>query len=304
MILQNIRQKASQQHGVIGINQLEKLGATRNKINALVRQDVLIPSFGKTFVLAGSPVTPFQEISRATLMNPGRGVASHRTAAFLWDCWTPGTDENIEVILEGRSHHQRFPEVTVHSPRDSHNITPIRRHNIRTTISSRTIIDFAAVAPHALRSLAERMVFAGHITQERLIAAVAQHSKKGRAGIGEVRELLASWPFTGDIAESVLELRMQELLKNGPFAEFVSQLEIGPYRVDFAWPKWRIVLECDGWGKIDSVEYFAKAARRDSYLQLHGWLVLHFTWAEITRRPGMVLREIRQAFHHQGWRSS
>ena len=304
MILQQIRHKASLQHGAIGHHQLEKMGASRDKIKALVRQDILIPQTGKTFVLAGSAATPLQEISRATLMMPGRAIASHRTAAFLWDCWTPATDENIEIILNGRSHHQKLPHITVHSPRDSHNIAPIRRHNIRTTISSRTIIDFAAVAPHAIRSLAERMVFAGHITKERLTAAVAQHSKKGRAGIGEVRDLLANWPFTGDIAESVLELRMQELLKNGPFAAFVTQLEIGPYRVDFAWPKWRIVLECDGWGKVDSAEYVAKAARRDSYLQLNGWLVLHFTWAEITRRPGLVLREIRQAFYRQGWRSS
>ncbi|MEY3681331.1 MAG: hypothetical protein RL547_1944, partial [Actinomycetota bacterium] len=77
---------------------------------------------------------------------------------------------------------------------------------------------------------------------------------------------------------------------------FVTQWEIGPYRTDFAWIDERVVLECDGWGKVDSPKYFEKAARRDAYLQTAGWIVLHFTWGEITRRPRHVIDELTRAF--------
>ena len=89
---------------------------------------------------------------------------------------------------------------------------------------------------------------------------------------------------------------MQTLLHGTLYDHYVTQLDIGPFRVDFAWVDERIVLECDGWGKVDSPQYFEKAARRDAYLQTDGWLVLHFTWGEITRRPRRVMAEIEKAF--------
>lgn len=156
--------------------------------------------------------------------------------------------------------------------RDHHDLTPIRRRGLRVTIPTRTIID---------------------------CAAVARHSRRGRSGIGPVRRVLRDWPYSDQVAESVLELRMQTLLHGTPFDHDVTQLEIGPYRVDFAWSDERIVLECDGGAKVDSPEHFEKAARRDSFLQTQGWIVLHFTWREITRRPSHVVTEIQRAFRHR-----
>lgn len=301
MNLRSIHQIATKQHGVIGRQQLSGIGVSPKQLQTLKKKGHLIAHQGNTFLLPGSSNSLLQRITTATLADTGRGIASHRTAAFLWDCWNLAEADEIDIIVSGRSHSAATPGMTSHSPRDMHNLSPIRRLAIRTTIPSRTIIDFAAVAPYALQSMTERMLFAGHISRDRLIAAVAQHSRHGRTGIGAVRKLLAEWPYTDDVAESVLELRMQSLLVGTPFSDFVTQLEIGSYRVDFAWLSWKIVLECDGWGKVDSSAYFARAARRDSFLQSKGWLVLHFTWAEITRRPGLVLAEIRRAFITRGW---
>ena len=110
-----------------------------------------------------------------------------------------------------------------------------------------------------------------------------------------MRELLATWPYGDKIAESVLELRLQKVLHDTPYSDFVTQLEIGPFRVDCAWPHWKLILECDGWCKFTDREYVEKSWRRDSYLQSRGWIVLHFGWDEITRSPGRVLGEISRA---------
>jgi very-short-patch-repair endonuclease len=50
------------------------------------------------------------------------------------------------------------------------------------------------------------------------------------------------------------------------------QLRIGRYRVDFALPSVKVVIEADGWHHR-SPEGAAKDAARDSWLRAEGWLV-------------------------------
>lgn len=296
MDLTELHRIARGQHGAIGRHQLHDIGLTRSQIVGLVRRGVLVHSVADSYALLDHPASRRQLAAAATLAWGGRGVVSHRSAAWLWDSWDHTDDDLVDVSIGGRHHHRSSPGVTFHSPRDHHNLSPTRRDGIRVTIPTRTILDVAGVEPHMTRVTIERMLLAGYVSRDRLVAAVAQHSRRGRAGIGPVRRILHEWPYTDKVAESVLELRMQTLLHRTPFDHFVTQFEIGPYRVDFAWVDERIVLECDGWGKVDSPQYFERAARRDSFLQTAGWIVLHFTWAEITRRPRFVVTELGRAF--------
>lgn len=54
------------------------------------------------------------------------------------------------------------------------------------------------------------------------------------------------------------------------------QFPIGPYFVDFANPKAKVVIECDGAGFHDA----DKDSIRDAYLSKHGWSVYRFTGSE------------------------
>ena len=300
MDLTDLHRLAENQHGAIGRHQLRSLGITPARTRTLVNRGILVHSVGDSYALFDHPRSILHRASAATLAWGGKGVITHRTAAWLWGARDLRDDEPIDVSVGGRRHHMTSHDgVLFHTPRDHHNLTPVRRNGVRITIPTRTIIDCAALEPAATRSLIERMLLAGHVSRDRLIAAVAQHSRRGRAGIGPVRRVLRDWPYSDKVAESVLELRMQTLLHGTAFDHYVTQFEIGPFRVDFAWVDERIVLECDGWSKVDSPVYFEKAARRDSYLQTEGWIVLHFTWSEITRRPIHVVNEIRRAFEHR-----
>lgn len=297
MDLTPLHRLAATQHGAIGRHQLTELAITPARIRTLRNRGILVRSVGDSFAMLDATRTPLHLASAATLAWGGKGVVTHRTAAWLWDAWDRRDGEPIDVSIGGRGHHKLSDEgIQFHSPRDHHNLSPIRRNGLRVTIPTRTIIDCAAVEPSAVRSVIERMVLGGHVSRDRLVAAVAQHSRRGRAGIGPVRRVLHEWPYSDKVAESVLELRVQSLLHDTAFDHYVTQLEIGPFRVDFAWVDERIVLECDGWGKVDSPVYFEKAARRDAFLQTEGWIVLHFTWGEITRRPRRVITEIEKAF--------
>jgi len=285
----------SVQHGAISRRQLLAIGFGYRAINRLLTDGRLVERDGSCFVLSGSPATTEQRIILPTLATGGAGIASHRSAAHLWGAWALDDHDDVEVILPSRSGRTVLEGVTVHSPRDQANLAPIRRSGIRVTCATRTLIDFAAVSPGGLRLATERMLLDGHVRRDRLVAAVAQHSARGRRGIGPVRDLLASWPYGDKVAESVLELRLQRLLHDTPLSDYVTQLEVGPFRVDCAWPRWKVILECDGWCKYSTSEYVTRSWRRDSYLQSKGWIVLHFGWDDIMRSPGRVMADIQRA---------
>ena len=96
---------------------------------------------------------------------------------------------------------------------------------------------------------------------------------------------------------------MDRLLSHTNLPSHETQIEEGPFRIDFGWPEWKIAGEVDGWGKYDMLEQFNKQTDRDAYLQVRGWLVLHFTWRDVTRRPQTVIARLREALYSRGWRS-
>lgn len=59
------------------------------------------------------------------------------------------------------------------------------------------------------------------------------------------------------------------------------QLEIGPYRVDFAYEDAKLVIECDGHEFHKEQEQRTNDAGRDRALTLAGWTVMRFTGSEI-----------------------
>ena len=252
--------------------------------------------------LFGYEPTRLQAICAATLSVGDRGIASHITAAELWGAWNPNEDGTVHVIVDrmsgGRAHHG----VVHHRPRDINDLAPIRKEGIRVTSAPRTLFDVAAIAPHALSSVVERMLLAGHITRHRLKAAVALHSKQGRNGIVSMRRLLATWPYSDRPADSVLELRMDKVLGDSGLPPHATQIVEDPFRIDFGWPEWMVAGELDGWGKYDMLDQFERLAARDRYLQLKGWLVLHFTWRDVQHRPKYVIQELRRALWSRGWR--
>ena len=65
--------------------------------------------------------------------------------------------------------------------------------------------------------------------------------------------------------------------------------------MNFAILRERVVLECDGWTShgLDR-EQFERDRRRDGALAAGGWIVLRFTWAQITHRPSWVADAIRR----------
>ena len=290
------------QFGLVTRSQALEIGVSARQWTRLNSSGVLVPRHSQVSGLFGFPETREQKIMAATLVLGGRGIASHRSAAELWEVWTPKNREPVDIILQGRTSGRELCGVVVHRPRDHADLAPFQKRGILTTNAMRTLIDLGAIAPYAVPSVTERMLIAGNVTREHLKRAVARHSQRGRAGIGPMREILASWPYADRPADSVFELRMDRVLKAYGFPAHETQISVGRYRIDFGWGQWKVAGELDGWGKYERLAQFQKQARRDAFLQIRGWLVVHFTWHEVVRSERNVIRELEQALRSRGWK--
>ena len=99
------------------------------------------------------------------------------------------------------------------------------------------------------------------------------------------------------MCESPIEQRFFEAA--GRFFGFccgwVPQHRVGQYRLDFAWPKYRVAVECDGHRWHSSSKAQARDARRDRRLCADGWTVLRFAGREILESPLSVVHEVADA---------
>ena len=73
------------------------------------------------------------------------------------------------------------------------------------------------------------------------------------------------------------------------------QHRIGAKRYDFAWPEHRVVVETDGWQGHSGPHAFQGDRTSSNALQLAGWLVLRFTWEDLTVRARRVAATVRAA---------
>jgi very-short-patch-repair endonuclease len=64
---------------------------------------------------------------------------------------------------------------------------------------------------------------------------------------------------------------------------------------DLVWPEARLIVEVDFWRAHGTQHAFQADRTLSNAVQLAGWTILRFTYADITRRPTHVVAQLRQA---------
>ena len=119
----------------------------------------------------------------------------------------------------------------------------------------------------------------------------------GRRGSREAGTLLRS---CADRAASEAERVAIRLLRAGGIGGWVCGHWVDSKQLDIAFPSLRIAIEVDGWAWHVDVERFGRDRRRQNELELAGWMVLRFTWHDLTRRPSEVVAQVRAAVERRG----
>ena len=280
--------------GLITRWQANRYGFSDDEIDGLLRRGAWERLHSGIYRLAATPRSPLQLLFGACLGAGERAVASHRSAAWLWDLVDRAAAVPEISVPAGRS--ARLDNVAVHRSSDIGAARTRVLKGIPTTDPLRTLVDFAATAcPDELttavdRALARRLTAVPHIEDE-----LCRLGRQGRTGIRALRSNLRGRGVIGAPRPSVLESRMLRL-----FVRFhlpVPKMEVivghdGEYRLDFSYPDQRKAIEVDGYAYHSSPEQVQKDNARHNALEVEGWQFLVYTWLDVTREPRRVAAEI------------
>ncbi len=159
------------------------------------------------------------------------------------------------------------------------------------------------------------------VSQEAGVAVVDWYLQNALTTIDELRQLherMAEWPGSIGLhrvlglvdgkAESVGETRTRLMCRAHRLPPPIAQLEIHDHngrligRVDFAWPRHRVMLEFDGMVKYhrhrrpgETIEdmVMREKQREDRLRELTGWTMVRITWADLARPEATVARILR-----------
>lgn len=226
-------------------------------------------------------------------------VVSHESAARLHGLdglKLPRTTVSVPVRRSNR-----FPGVIVHQ------VTDLMPEHVRqmfllpVTSITRTIIDLAAVLPPKLLAQcldqAVRMKLTTYETVAEMLEILA---RKGKPGIVKLRKILEIRLGREFVSDSVMETRVIEIIVEAglpvPTTQFrPAWLRKVNGRVDLAYVPQEILIEADSMRFHGTPEAFQTDRTRDNLAQLSGWLVLRYTWEDVTKRPDMIVDQIREA---------
>jgi hypothetical protein len=119
-------------------------------------------------------------------------------------------------------------------------------------------------------------------------------------GLVQLRDLLTD---AGRGSQSQLEiLGLRALLAAGlPPPQLQHEIDLGSatLHVDAAWPEVKLAVEFDGAAYHSSPEDWQRDLRRDAALAALGWVVLRFSWADVTERPTFCGQQVMAAYRRR-----
>jgi len=230
-------------------------------------------------------------------------VASYRSAATLHrlDLLEPLPDGTVTVTLPANRQWKRPSDagVVFHSA----DLPPghvTRLYNLPVTTAARTVADLARTLP---------------FMDAVVVADSALHEEKAaKPELCQILDSCTRWPgvkqarrvvsFADERAGSALESAARVVFDESgldpPELQVTIHLPAHAFLVDFFWRAHRVIVEADGLAKYAADKDLIAQFQRDRLLRDAGYKVVHFTWRELLKTPGLVIARIRQAFASPG----
>lgn len=279
-------------HGLITRTVAEQLGVSEAAWYRATGHGPLEITHPGVARVAGSPITREQRILAGVWACGEGAMASHRSAAFLWGARRPDTDP-VDVIVDRRSTSARIAGVVVHHPRDLAELRAVVRRGIPTTTPMRMLLDLGAVDSAGVPSALEEILRGRAVSHRGVAQFLDRHRGRGRHGTRALHRALDANMIDGRPIDSALEKRMARLVERYSLPDVEFHAVCAGYEVDFLVTGTTVVLECDGWSTHGADrEQFEFDRERGHDLAAAGFIVMRFTWTQITRNPARVANRI------------
>jgi very-short-patch-repair endonuclease len=284
------------QHGVIHRRQALSLGLTRGAIQERLARGEWEAVLPATYRLVGCPRTWHQLVMAACLWAGPGAVASHRSAAAIYDL--PGFKPGIVEITTSR--RISAPGVIVHRCRVNARIDTTVRDGIPVMAPHRTIIDLCAVsAPERVESALDAVLVRGLGEVGFMWRQLNRLGSVGRRGVRQLRAMLSERSERLHHTGSDSETALHQLLKRAGIEGWRPQVEIVDQefraRPDVVFPEVGLIVEVDSWTWHADKQSRSKDVRRQNHLEQLGSTVLRFFREDVLHDPEYVLGEIRAA---------
>lgn len=282
---------AQSRHWVLTTADLHALGLSRSAIRNAVRVGTLHRIHPGVYAV-GRPMLAPEGLWRAATCIQAHCALSDNSAGALWAVVgaRPGP---VHVSVPTQTGRDPRPGVLVHRCDRLLPTDVTIRNGIPVTTLFRTLRDLAGPLDARALTRAVRQAERLHgIDIHRLHDAMGP-SRPGANRENRLRKVLEA--YVPGIVNDGLEELLLELCVRFEIPLPVTQLRIGNRYADFAWPDVRLVVETDDRASHDTWTARQEDRIKDRELAAYGWEVMRFTWAEVTRTPELVARDIKAA---------
>ncbi len=297
---------AERQHQLLRQSDLDRCGLNRHAVSRLVKAGVLerVRSPGILRV-RGSSASWRQRLLAAVWAGGPGAVASHRAAGALWGL-DGITKEMLEISTRSTS-GRNLRGVVIHYGRILGAGTFTTVDGIPVTNATLTLVDLASVID------ADNLEAAFDSALRQGLTAIAPSQQvltrleaEGRRGLVPFRRLLEQREEISGVTESLLEVRLIQVIRKGGLPEPTRQLKLYDEdgfigRFDCSYPEAMTVIEADSEKHHLDLKRFHEDRRRRTRAEAIGWHVPTFTYRQVTRQPSYVVRSVTNILDRSGW---
>jgi very-short-patch-repair endonuclease len=282
---------AASQQGVISRSQLLASGLSSDAIARLIRH-TLEPCLRGIYRVRGSPRTWHQQLWAVQLWAGESSVFSHRTA--WWCHGLDGLRERVIDVSTVKKSRSPKPNVVIHQT--SLNRLPTPQVNRGFKITDDAARHRSCRTPHGPLSL-EDALRKGVVDLVNLRTTLELEGGRGCPGSKVLRKLLDQRPLDYEALHSALEILLERFINESTLPPHVRQHEVMtnggiPADIDFAWPEEELGVEGEGYRWHSGRRRWQRDLDRQNALAEIGWLLLRFSYHDVTRRSQYVLQTI------------
>jgi very-short-patch-repair endonuclease len=286
-----LAQLAQRRHGAVARHEVLAHGLTPKMIEWRISVGHLVPVHPGVYLVGLGPPSPLAYEAAAILACRPRALLGASTAASHWKLPT-ARDGQIDVMVVGRG-RRPLEGVRVRA------ISELARGELRyldglpLSSPSLTLLDLAgmpgyAQLPEALNEARVQRI----VTDGDLRATLAAHPT--RRGAGALRRLLDSEQGPR-ILRSTAERKALRVMREHAIEPDGSDVQIGPYRVDFWFERERVAVEVDGYRYHGTPKRFVDDRRRTGYLAGLGIQVYPLTWNDLGPGVELAMADLKRA---------
>jgi very-short-patch-repair endonuclease len=232
----------------------------------------------------GHVAIPIEGRLVAALLHAGPGaLLSHQTAAWWWGLLE---HEPIVIDVSALGRCGSVDGVRVHHPST---LPGTRWRRLPLTTVPRTLLDVTRTA--SLEQLRRALAQADyrHLLDIDQVLAVC---RRGCHGAARLRAALERHEPRIAMTRSELERHFLSLCETAriPLPEVNAQVE--GWTVDMLWRSERVIVELDGRDNHSSPGQLERDRRKDLELRRAGYVVVRYTWAQITTQAEAVIADL------------